>query len=208
MTEDERNDKFVAGVLLLLLIGFCLGTLFSWLMMSGCQQPPQVVSDSITVTKVEIHPDSMPKQLEPEKVVGQVTVPFIPSFSMSGENKPAETILYERNHENKTGATCLFEQNCDNKHEAIDSITLDVVQRTYGDSTYTAYVSGPKVDTIGPKLDSIFVKQRNTTKIITHTITIPARKSHWHFGLQAGAGVGLTSRKVDFYVGGGVNYDF
>lgn len=188
MTEDERRDKFVAGALLLLLVGFCLGVLFSWLMVSGCQQPPQVVSDTTTVTKVEIHPDTMPKQLEPEKVVGQVSVPSIP--------RPVKET---------TGA---LHETADELKECDSLNTFPIVQRTFGDSTYTAYVSGPKVDTIGPKLDSIFVKQRNTTKIITHTITVPAKKSHWHFGLQAGAGVGLTTGKADFYAGIGGSYDF
>lgn len=188
MTEDERRGRFVASALLLLLLGFFLGAAFSWLIMSNGQQPPQVVSDTVKVTKIVYHPDTMPKQLKPEKVVGQVSVPSI----LRPVKETSEAL-----------------------HEAVDELknsdslnTFPVVQRTFGDSTYTAYVSGPKIDSIGPKLDSIFVKQRYTTQIITHTITIPAKKSHWHFGLQAGAGVGLTTGKADFYAGVGGSYDF
>lgn len=188
MTEDKKRGEFTVTAMILILSGFCLGAVFSGAFWLGMYQPPQVVSDTMTVTKTEIHPDTMPKQLEPEKVVGQVSVPSIPR-----PVKETTDALHETADELK---------ECDSLN------TFPIVQRTFGDSTYTAYVSGPKVDTIGPKLDSIFVKQQNTTKIITHTITVPAKRSHWHFGLQAGAGVGLTTGKADFYAGVGGTYEF
>ena len=55
-----------------------------------------------------------------------------------------------------------------------DTITgervLPIVQRTYtDDSTYTAYVSGARVDSF-PRLDSIITRQRTLERIVTRTV--------------------------------------
>lgn len=209
MTDKEYFDKLwdrskgrllIAALLLCLIVSIVFNV-------HQCSRPQYEPAKSDTTTTVEIknHVDTMPKELKPERVVGHVTVPFIPSFSMSGENKPAETTLFGRNGENKTDSTCLFEQNCENKHETADSITLDVVQRTYGDSTYTAYVSGPKFGSVGPQLDSINVRQMYVTREITNTVV---ERKHWHFGIGTGAGLGVTSRKFDIWVGAVAMYEF
>lgn len=47
---------------------------------------------------------------------------------------------------------------------------LSIVQRTYtDDSTYTAYVSGARVDSF-PRLDSIITRQRTLERIVTRTV--------------------------------------
>ena len=185
---DRSKGRLLIAVLLLCLI---VSIVFN---VHQCSRPQYEPAKSDTTTTVEIknHVDTMPKELNPEKVVGHVTVPFITSFSMSGENKPAET-------------TSSFEQNCDNKQETVGSATLDVVQRTYGDSTYTAYVSGPKFGSIGPQLDSINVRQMYVTREITNTVV---ERKHWHFGIGTGAGLGVTSHKFDIFVGAVVMYEF
>lgn len=49
-------------------------------------------------------------------------------------------------------------------------ITLPIVQRKYtDDSTYTAYVSGAKIDSF-PRLDSIMVRQKTIERTITNNI--------------------------------------
>lgn len=49
-------------------------------------------------------------------------------------------------------------------------ITLPIVQRKYtDDSTYTAYVSGARVDSF-PRLDSIITRQRTLERIVTRTV--------------------------------------
>lgn len=88
-----------------------------------------------------------------------------------------------------------------------DSVQLEVVQRTYSDdSTYTAYVSGVAVDSF-PRLDSISVRQR--TIIIDHEIerTI-TKKRPLTFGVQGGAGYGITTKKPDIYLGIGLQLNF
>ena len=89
-----------------------------------------------------------------------------------------------------------------------DTITkekvLPIVQRTYSDdSTYTAYVSGAKIDSF-PRLDSISVLQ----KIIERTVTVTEkeRKRHWRFGLYAGYGYGFNYKGFEPQIGGGVTY--
>lgn len=89
----------------------------------------------------------------------------------------------------------------------VDSLTLEVVQRTYSDdSTYTAYVSGVAVDSF-PRLDSISVRQR--TILIDHEIerTI-TKKRPLTFGVQGGAGYGITNKKPDIYIGIGLQWSF
>ena len=88
-----------------------------------------------------------------------------------------------------------------------DSVQLEVVQRTYSDdSTYTAYVSGVVVDSF-PRLDSISVTQR--TILIDHEIerTI-IKKRPLTFGVQGGAGYGITTKKPDIYIGIGLQWNF
>lgn len=210
MSEEKIPSKFVAAVLLLIAVCFSLGALTGWIA-SNCyyfHQQPQQHSDTTTVTHVVYHPDTIPQELEPETVVGQVTFPVLSISSRSGKNKTDETCLSEQSGKNKPAETCLSEQNCKDKEETADSITLDIVQRTFGDSTYTAWVSGPKVLTAGPQLDSIHVRETITTRTITNTITIPPVKKHWHFGISSGAGLGVTSRKFDVWVGIGGLYEF
>lgn len=83
-------------------------------------------------------------------------------------------------------------------------ITLPIVQKKYSDdSTYTAYVSGAKIDSF-PRLDSISVLQ----KIIERTVTITEkeRKRHWRFGLYAGYGYGFNYKGFEPQIGGGITY--
>lgn len=86
-----------------------------------------------------------------------------------------------------------------------DTVRMEVVQRTYtDDSTYTAYVSGLRYD-IFPRLDSISVQQRTIFREIDRTITVE-RKRRLRLGLQAGAGIGIFSKKPDIYLGVGLQW--
>lgn len=86
-----------------------------------------------------------------------------------------------------------------------DTLSVPVVQRTYtDDSTYTAYVSGLQYD-IYPLLDSITVQQRTIYHDIERTITVE-QKRRLRLGIQAGAGIGVFSRKPDVYIGIGLQW--
>ena len=86
-----------------------------------------------------------------------------------------------------------------------DTLSVPVVQRTYtDDSTYTAYVSGVQYNCF-PRLDSIMVQQRNIYHEIERTNTVE-QKRRLRLGVQAGAGIGVFSRKPDIYLGIGLQW--
>lgn len=78
-----------------------------------------------------------------------------------------------------------------------DSVCIDlpIMQKTYGDSTYTAWVSGYDVT-----LDSIRVYRRED--VVTITEKQPAKR--WHIGLTGG--YGLCTAGLQPYIGIGVTY--
>lgn len=75
------------------------------------------------------------------------------------------------------------------------SVTLPITQKVYGDSTYTAWVSG-----YDAQIDSIKVVQR-TESIFK---TVPGKASRWSVGVTGGAG--LTLKGVQPYLGIGISY--
>lgn len=90
-----------------------------------------------------------------------------------------------------------------------DTITnekiLPIVQRIYSDdSTYTAYVSGAKIDSF-PRLDSIDVYRKTIERTITNTIY---KKKHWRLGIGAVGGVSVITGKPDVTVGVFGGYTF
>ncbi len=73
------------------------------------------------------------------------------------------------------------------------AVRVPIVQMVYGDSTYTAWVSGYHAS-----LDSIAVYRQ------TQIVTVRQKPRRWQFGVQAG--YGLTPRGLQPYVGVGVTY--
>lgn len=80
----------------------------------------------------------------------------------------------------------------------VNDIVLQVEQKVYKDSNYTAYVSGYR-----PQLDSISVYPITTTvnNDIYHTIKVKG-KHRWGIGLQVGYGYPIGS-----YIGIGISYN-
>lgn len=78
-------------------------------------------------------------------------------------------------------------------------IVLPKTQKEYSDTLYHAWVSGYQ-----PSLDSIKVFQR--TEYITTTIT--AKPKHWHITVGPQAGIGLTPKGWQPYLGGGVTLGY
>lgn len=75
-----------------------------------------------------------------------------------------------------------------------DSVELAVAveHKQYGDSTYRAQVSGPRVGTLGPSLDWIETYNRTATRSVT-------KRSR--FAVTAGVGVGYTPQGFQPSVG-------
>lgn len=82
-----------------------------------------------------------------------------------------------------------------------DSIAVEIpiTQRTYTDSTYSAWVSG-----YHPRLDSIQVYPRTEIHTITNTIEMKDTK-RWGIGIQGGVGVGKSG--ISPYIGIGIQYN-
>ena len=63
------------------------------------------------------------------------------------------------------------------------------------DSLYRAVVSGPRIDKIGPSLDSLLIFSKTTTITVTNTVPetifVPSRK-RWSFGITAGPSILAT----------------
>ena len=82
----------------------------------------------------------------------------------------------------------------DTIHDSID-VPVPITQKRYEDSLYTAWVSGYR-----PALDSIRLYQPTIT--ITETRTI-VEEPMITFGIQGGAGYGITTHHHDIYIGVG-----
>lgn len=157
-------------------------------------------SETIRVTKVHtdtIH-DTIPKIAE-EKQVGVIKVPVNDILSRlkpaySTENVDVKQKVAENSAYNMMQPT------------AIDTIELPRIQRTYKDSTYTAWVSGYE-----PRLDSIEVYRKTIKETVT--IQMPAEKKkrtfwqRFNIGVQAGYGLGLDDKKTHPYVGCGIGFN-
>lgn len=83
--------------------------------------------------------------------------------------------------------------------------SLPIVQKTYADSTYTAYVSGIKYG-VYPCLDSIRIKERTVYQTVTITKDLRRKQKRVHVGLMGGYGYGFTSKQAEPYIGIGVGY--
>lgn len=91
----------------------------------------------------------------------------------------------------------------DTIHHA-DSVSLPITQKVYGDSLYTAWVSGYEA-----ALDSIHLYRTTTTITDTRTITMPQKMKpkRWGIGIQAGYGMSVERHpRAAPYVGLGVSY--
>jgi hypothetical protein len=79
------------------------------------------------------------------------------------------------------------------------TVELPITQKTYKDSTYTAWVSG-----YDPSLDSIQVYPKTEYKTITNTIKMQDTK-RWGIGIQGGVGYGKGGFTP--YIGIGIQYN-
>ena len=87
-------------------------------------------------------------------------------------------------------------------------ITLPIVQRKYtDDSTYTAYVSGLRVDSF-PRLDSIDVRMRTVERTVTRTVYMKRSGLSVKVRPALSGGYDPFGRKWGVLVGGAVVLDW
>lgn len=91
-----------------------------------------------------------------------------------------------------------------------DTTAIDIEQQYYADSTYEAWITSPKIDTLTARLDSIRTYSKTITKTVTientRTVEVPKK---WGIGIQAGYGVSVQNGMVvGFpYIGVGAQYN-
>ena len=164
--------------LILVLVVILFINIYLYLKLSQSNREPiEIVSrDTVYVDQT----DTVPKEVAPEKVVKYIKVPV--SLQQNGDSIPQEQPVAS----------------------SPDSMVVPIVQRTYSDdSTYTAWVSGAKIGTVSPRLDSIHVRQRT----IIETITSKPPNRRWHIGINVGYGIGTNDRTLQPFIGVGIQYN-
>ena len=190
MNEKEKKVLFFVFFFLVLALIFAIGDAM-WERGTVRELRWQLEHrDTAKVTEVRTDtiPDTIPKIAE-EKQVGTIKVP-IPMY-------------------NKQNPSCKEEESQEVAvvtPTEIDTIELPRMQRTYKDSTYTAWVSG-----YDPRLDSINVYRKTIKEMVTISVPTKKKRTFWqrfNIGIQAGYGLGLDDKKAHPYLGGGVGFSF
>ena len=168
-------------IVLGLIVGLGLSLFWNYKQYRDLQEQPTKIEEKIVVRYVE-KKDSMPDAKQ-ETVVGTIKIP-VP--------KPKHDPLLSENPMDSVGFA-------DNLSDIPDSIEVPRTQKVYSDSTYTAYVSG-----YDPRLDSIYVRQKEVWRTITETRTVPTKKfRRWNVGLIGGYGYGFKSKEFEPFIGVG-----
>lgn len=171
---------------MLLLLGASL--FWNYKQYRDLQEKPEVVRDSVTVIEYRETKDSLPTA-KTETVVGSIKVPI------QNKKKDSDGNLSQSVPDSSTNLSTTVPN-----FELEDSLELEITQKVYSDSTYTAYVSG-----FEPRLDSIFVRQKVITNTIHETRTIKEKKfRRWNVGLIGGYGYGFKSREFEPFIGVGL----
>lgn len=86
-------------------------------------------------------------------------------------------------------------------------ISLPIIEKEYGDSTYKAIVKGVQFNQY-PYLESIELYHKDN--YITNTVTIPKKQPKWHIGLNMGIhyGYNFHTNKFEPYVGIGIGLNY
>ena len=182
------QKKTLTYIVLSLLI--LLGTSLFWnyKQYRDMKEQPKVVRDSVTVIQYVEKKDSMPNA-KTETVVGSIKVPIQKKKKDNDSELPQ---VVPDSFPNLSIAVPTTEME--------DSLELEITQKVYSDSTYTAYVSGYR-----PNLDSIFVRQKVITNTIHETRTIETKKfRRWNVGLIGGYGYGFQSKTFEPFIGVGL----
>ena len=185
---DKKTLTYIV-LAMLLLLGVSL--FWNYKQYRDLQEKPEVVRDSVTIIEYKETKDSLPTS-KTESVVGSIKVPIPKKKDVDAELSQTVPDSFPN----------LSQTVPDTESE--DSLELEITQKVYSDSTYTAYVSGYE-----PRLDSIFVRQKVITNTIHEKETIEVKKfRRWNLGLIGGYGFGLNSKSVEPFIGFGVTFSF
>ncbi len=182
---DKKTLTYIV-LAMLLLLGVSL--FWNYKQYRDLQEKPEVVRDSVTIIEYKETKDSLPTA-KTESVVGSIKVP-IPKKKKDVDAELSQSV--------PDSFPNLYQSVPDTESE--DSLELEITQKVYSDSTYTAYVSGYE-----PRLDSIFVRQKVITNTIHETRTIKEKNfRRWNVGLIGGYGYGFQSKTFEPFIGVGL----
>jgi hypothetical protein len=155
------------------------------------KEQPTIIKERVVVQYVE-KKDTMPTAKE-EIAVGVVKVP------VKKVKTSAKVIQKDYVVQDVLGDSVPL---ADNATDVQDSVEIELTQKVYSDSTYTAYVSGYK-----PNLDSIFIRQRYVTNTrIEERVVKEKAFRRLNFGITVGFGYGFQSKTFEPFAGVGITY--
>ena len=174
---------------LILLLGFSL--FWNYKQYRDYKEQPTIIKEKVVVQYVE-KKDTMPTAKE-ETAVGVVKVP------VNKAKTAAKVIQKDSVVQDVLGDSVPL---ADNATDVQDSVEIELTQKVYSDSTYTAYVSGYK-----PNLDSIFIRQRYVTNTrIEERVVKEKAFRRLNFGITVGYGYGFQSKTFEPFAGVGITY--
>lgn len=186
------EKKILSYIVLSLLLLLGVSLFWNYKQYRDLNEKPKVVRDSVTVIRYIEKKDSMPTA-KAETVIGSVKVP-IPKKKKEDDTELSLSVPDTFPSLSQPVPTADVE----------DSLELELTQKVYSDSTYTAYVSG-----YSPSLDSIFVRQKVITNTIHEKETIEVKKfRRWNVGLIGGYGYGFQSKTFEPFIGVGLTINF
>lgn len=132
----------------------------------------------------QIHKDTIPKMVD-SKVIGYKKIKNADGVRVAPHCR-------ERNEGKPPDSSSFAEDST--------SVVVPIMQKTYGDSTYTAWVSG-----YDARLDSIRINIRSP--VITKTV-VKNEKPRFRFTWGIQTGYGITPKGMQPYVGIGIQFGF
>lgn len=182
------EKKTLTYIILSLVLILGVSLFWNYKQYRDLNEPPEIVRDSVTVIRYIEKKDSMPTA-KAEIVIGDIKVP-IPKKKKEDDTELSKIVPDTFPVLSQSVSTAEIE----------DSLELEITQKVYSDSAYTAYVSGYR-----PNLDSIYVRQKVITNTIHDTKTIKEKEfRRWNIGLIGGYGYGFQSKTFEPFVGVGV----
>lgn len=145
---------------------------------------------SVVIERDTVWKDSIIREPAPAETIQTGRVVYIKVPINCGDTQGTGTAVPSNDSTGASQSPCVA--------DSID-VPVPIVQKRYDDSLYTAWVSG-----FEPNLDSIDLRLPTVTEIITKTIMKPSPRLS--IGVQAGAGVGVFSRRPDVYLGVGAQW--
>lgn len=186
---DKKTDR-LGMMVARFFIGFCLGAFLA----NRCNHfvgANKMVADTVVVR--DTVKGVMPTEKD-SKVVGTVALPFVPSPFREGTNYAKLTDDGGKTGTTETTATGGEEVGKIGSNDTVWA-TVPRTQKRYGDSTYTAWVSGYE-----PRLDSIEVYRKTVTIVKRETVS---KRNGFNVGLTGGIGYGVFTGKPDLWLGVG-----